>query len=77
MRYTERIYHDRQPRVGDTVVAVKNVRGYRAGDELVVVDVKSFTGDCIKAYNPRSYSFECIRYIHDNWYRIFEELTHD
>lgn len=76
MRYTKRTYHDRPPREGDRVVVIKNVGGYHAGDELVVVDVKSFTGDCIKAYNPRSYSYECIRYIHDNWYRIFTDITY-
>ena len=73
MRYTKRIYHDRQPRAGDTIEIIRNVNIYCAGEELVIASAKTYTGDCVKAFSQRRFSEE---YVHDAWYRIYTDITY-
>lgn len=76
MRFTKRIYHDRQPVVGDTIEVIKdNVHSINYGHkaEMVITDTQTFTGDCVWAYHKRSGR---IHVVHDNRYRIYTDVTY-
>lgn len=75
-KYTKRIYHDRQPRVGDTVECTYTSKygDYTAGNEMVVTRIYApMFSDYIFAYNPRRGEEVCIN---DSFYRIYTDVTY-
>lgn len=73
MRYTKRIYHDRQPRVGDTIVAIRRGAEYNVGHELTVISTKSSLGNAVRAYSDR---IGYATFVSDGNYRIFTDITY-
>lgn len=77
MRYTERIYHDRQPIVGDTIECTHTnanlANQHVKGNVLIITQIEALTGDCVFAYNKRTGAKVCIHY---SFYRIFTDITY-
>lgn len=76
MRYTKRIYHNRQPRVGDTIECTYTSMfgDYTKGNELTITEIASpFVSDNVRAYNPR---IGRELYINDSFYRIYTDITY-
>lgn len=77
MRITKRIYHDRQPRVGDTIIALRNDRygNYSEGNELIITKMNRISGTrAVFAYNKRTGAEICIS---DGFYRIYSDITYE
>lgn len=76
MRFTKRKYLDRPPRVGDRIVIVNGIKylGPFNGDEMIVTDIDTYTGDCVFAFNPRQGREICVG---DYMYRIYKDVTYE
>lgn len=77
MRITKRIYHDRQPRVGDKIVALRTNRygDYSEGNELIITKMNWLSGAAaVFAYNTRTQTEVCIS---DGFYRIYTDITYE
>lgn len=76
MRYIERIYHDRQPRVGGTIVATCTdcFGRYSKGNEMTILPPTShISSDQVYALNHRTRKNVVIT---DGRYCIFTDITY-
>lgn len=78
MKFTERVYHDRQPRAGDKIVATHSngcaENEYEKGNEMTIILVESTFGDCVFAINHRTGKNVCI---HKSFYRIYTDVVYE
>lgn len=77
MKVTKRIYHERQPRVGDTIECTYTSKhgDYTVGNEMKVTRISApMFSDYVFAYNPRRGEEICI---HDSFYRIYSDITYE
>lgn len=76
MRVIKRIYHDRQPMVGDTIECTHTTPygDYSKGNEMtVLMPSKYLTGNQIYVLNHRTGNRVVIS---DGFYRIFTDITY-
>lgn len=74
MRFTKRKYLDRQPQRGDTIEVTVNSPRRRAGTELIIISVESFTGDSVRVFDRRRGE---VYFINDAFYRIYKDVTYE
>ncbi|MBA9027582.1 hypothetical protein [Peribacillus huizhouensis] len=77
-KFKKRIYLDKQPEVGDRIVAIDSSgfsgNHYKYGNEMTIISTETMLGGGVFAMNHRTGKKVCIS---DCFYRIFRDVTYE